>query len=294
MLVSALKERPIHSSSLHIKFRKLTDVLMRWGPLSKQVCESKWPREGGHSGGVFCLRCISEPPGSYDSFQSSGLPTRKPSSPQVDSYGRISFWGPSKESWWAERDNRMRNRQTDASLGPAVQSIRIPCALGFFFTTISKVSEFSKPRGGRFFSVRARKEISYAFVCKVSVSTTQLCHHRTQEAIGNRDGCGGESAEFYAGALKFSFWVIFEFGKDSSSFGGFSTVKQQQLQEPFLTPVPYKTGDCRIWPVGHNHWLTSALGQSRNTQLLLALGWSENVFQESVLKNLLEGNLKMC
>lgn len=150
MLVSALKERPIHSSSLHIKFRKLTDVLMRWGPLSKQVCESKWPREGGNSGGVFCLRCISEPPGSYDSFQSSGLPTRKPSSPQVDSYGRISFWGPSKESWWAERDNRMRNRQTDASLGPAVQSIWIPCALGFFFTTISKVSEFSKPRGGRF------------------------------------------------------------------------------------------------------------------------------------------------
>ena len=138
MLVSALKERPIHSSSLHIKFRKLTDVLMRWGPLSKQVCESKWPREGGNSGGVFCLRCISEPPGSYDSFQSSGLPTRKPSSPQVDSYGRISFWGPSKESWWAERDNRMRNRQTDASLGPAVQSIRIPCALGFFLLPSQK------------------------------------------------------------------------------------------------------------------------------------------------------------
>lgn len=86
-------------------------------------------------------------------------------------------------------------------------------------------------------------------------------------------GYGGIPIELYIGAPDFTFQVIFAFTKDSSSFDCFSTIKQQQQQNPvktFSALGPHKTRWQQDWPVGHSSWLTPTLGPSGSTPLFLS------------------------
>ena len=81
MLVSSLKERLIHSSSHHVqetyRCSRGMGSTWAWGCVRAHG-HGQW----GNSGAVFCLKLISEPPGSSVFFPGLRLLTLKASSPR--------------------------------------------------------------------------------------------------------------------------------------------------------------------------------------------------------------------
>lgn len=147
-LVSVLRERNIHHFCLRIMFRKLTGAPEGWGLPSTGVCESRHPRAGEETQkDCFVWDWSQSLWGALEPFHASGLLTVKPRG-QGGQLQNNLFLGATEGKLIG------RERQWGIcwlTLGWYMQLRTLGFHVLYFFTAISKVNGFSKPRVDKFF-----------------------------------------------------------------------------------------------------------------------------------------------